>query len=157
MGWLLVLFPEDIYCLLRWTRISVCIPSMDGFLATYWSYTAYFYLFHLWPLWSTLLPPSHPDGQECLSPSMEQPGWWELPWWELWQLPEWELFPHCLSVQDTTGQPERARKCGPAEGCRGPSDKGHEKGEELNAFFAWDHWQGPLLGLPNTCGWQQCL
>lgn len=57
MGWLLVLFPEGIYCLLRWVQISVCIPSMDGSPATYWSYAAEALAFPAWEVSPTPIPP----------------------------------------------------------------------------------------------------
>lgn len=163
MGWLLVLFPEDIYCLLRWTQFSVCIPSMDGFIATYWSYTAYFYLFHLRPLGSTLLPPSHADGRGCLSPSALL--------WVAWssQVGSSCLGENCDRCLDENcslivlcnrtqlvSQKEQG-SVGLLRDAGGLVTRDMRKVQELNAFFAWDHWQGPLSGLPNTCGWQQCL
>lgn len=165
MGWLLVLFPEDIYCLIRWTRISVCIPSMDGFLATYWSYTAYFYLFHLGPLGSSLLFPSHPEGWGCLSPSALL--------WAPWSskvggrclgescdscLGENSLFSHCPSVNRTQLVSQKEQES--VALLRDTGDlmtKDMRKVQKVDAFFASDHWQSPLLGLPNTCGWQQHL
>lgn len=160
MGWLLVLFPEDIYCLLSWTRISVCIPRMDGFLATYWSYTAYIYLFHLGPLGSTLLPLSCQDGWGCLSPSAL-----------LWAVQNNQVGGSCLgeSCDSCVGEncslsvllcnrtylvsQKEQESVGLLRDAGDLVTKDIWKVEQLDAFFAWDHWQGPLSGVPNTFSW----
>lgn len=48
MGWLLVLFPEGIYCPLRLAWISVCIPSINVPPVIYWSYAAEALTFSTW-------------------------------------------------------------------------------------------------------------
>lgn len=159
MCWLLVLFPEGIYCLLRWAQISACIPIMDRSPATYWSYAADVLAFSTWEGPPTPIPP-----------------WWMrmsiffYPSSVVWSS---QAVARCLgescnavlcslnTLYCTTGHNWSARKMKESVGLL--KDTGDLVTEDMGkiqllyAFFALVHWWSLLSGLLNTCGWWQCF